>query len=68
MREVVISHRFTSVGERREKPSQVVGSRLVEPAVMKPPHDSIPVKDDQVGIVFAFRRVGQPFFQSRVPS
>jgi hypothetical protein len=59
MRQLVISHRSASVGERREKPSQVIGSRLVEPAVMKPLHDPIPVKHDQVPIVFAFASLGR---------
>ena len=58
-REVVISH------PRRPSASdvsslQVVGPRLVEPAVMEPPHDSLPVKDDQVGIVFVLGRIGEP--------
>ena len=59
MREVVIGRRRASVGERREKRSQVIGSRLFEGALMEPPHESLSVDDDQVGIVLVLRRIGE---------
>ena len=67
MRGVVIGLRLMSVGERGESPEQVIGLRLVERAVMEPPHDSLPVHDDQVGIVFVLRRKGERRFHSPVP-
>ena len=60
MRGVMISLCLMSVGERGENPEQVIGLRLVERAVMEPPHDAFPVEDDQVGIVFMRGRIGQP--------
>ena len=46
--------------ERRQKRLQLVGPRGVESAVMEPPHDALPVEDDQVGIVFMRGRIGEP--------
>src|SRR5207342_2127856 len=46
--------------ERRQERLQLIGPRSVESSVMEPPHDAIPVENDQVGIVFMCWRIREP--------
>ena len=62
---VPTSHDWTSVGQRGEKTFQLVGLHCVEHAVMKPAHDTLLVKDDQIGLVFVSGSVGDPLLPVR---